>query len=101
MSLLSKFLGTENYSISDSPMFQALLKNIEKNNYLSNLDEFEYDINASKECQKYSIDVVLFKKGLLMNVTIPPKKTIPRVKYQSFSDSILNQAIAANKEVAA
>lgn len=31
MSLLSEFLGTEKYSVNESPMFKKLIKNIKSN----------------------------------------------------------------------
>lgn len=31
MSLLSEFLGTEKYSLKESPMFKNLIKNIKSN----------------------------------------------------------------------
>lgn len=67
MSLLSKFLGTENYSLSDSPMFQELIRNIKADNidtegfelYLDDLSErnyFEEEVHLEKS---YSSETLL------------------------------------------
>ena len=37
MSLLSDFLGTEDFSLMDSPMFQELIENIKIENIKNNL----------------------------------------------------------------
>ena len=45
MSLLSDFLGTTDFSLSDSPMFRELIKNIVENEiyFNDNIEEFLYD----------------------------------------------------------
>ena len=45
MSLLSDFLGTEDFSLMDSPMFQELVKNIKNNRIYSANKEFDYSLN--------------------------------------------------------
>ena len=44
MSLLSDFLGTEEFSLMDSPMFQELIENIKNNR--------TYSANILKEAQR-------------------------------------------------
>ncbi|MBF9672058.1 hypothetical protein IAI19_09135 [Streptococcus pseudopneumoniae] len=46
MSLLSNFLGTEEFSLMDSPMFQELVENIKANKIYSVNNEFDYDLNS-------------------------------------------------------
>jgi hypothetical protein len=41
MSLLSDFLGTEEFSLMDSPMFQELIKNIKNNLTYSANNKFD------------------------------------------------------------
>ena len=45
MSLLSNFLGTEEFSLMDSPMFQELVENIKANKIYSVNNEFDYYLN--------------------------------------------------------
>ena len=51
MSLLSNFLGTEEFSLMDSPMFQELVENIKANKIYSVNNEFDYE-KAIKENNK-------------------------------------------------
>ena len=51
MSLLLDFLGTEDFSLMDSPMFQELIENIKNNRIYCN-NEFDYTLNLSKSQKK-------------------------------------------------
>ena len=44
MSLLSDFLGTEEFSLMDSPMFQELIENIKNNRTYSANNKFDYSL---------------------------------------------------------
>ena len=57
MSLLSDFLGTEDFSLMDSPMFQELVKNIKNNRIYSANKEFDYSLNLSSKPQKYRDEI--------------------------------------------
>ena len=52
MSLLLDFLGTEDFSLKDSPMFQELIENIKNNRIYSANNEFDYPLNLSKSQKK-------------------------------------------------
>lgn len=57
MSLLSNFLGTEEFSLMDSPMFQELVENIKANKIYSVNNEFDYDLNISGSLKKYKDEI--------------------------------------------
>ena len=47
MSLLSDFLGTEEFSLMDSPMFQELIENIKNNRTYSANNKFDYNLEKN------------------------------------------------------
>jgi hypothetical protein len=57
MSLLSNFLGTEEFSLMDSPMFQELVENIKANKIYSVNNEFDYYLNMSGSPKKYKDEI--------------------------------------------
>ena len=57
MSLLSNFLGTEEFSLMDSPMFQELVENIKANKIYSVNNEFDYYLNMSGSPKKYKNEI--------------------------------------------
>jgi hypothetical protein len=57
MSLLSNFLGTEEFSLMDSPMFQELVENIKANKIYSANNEFDYYLNMSGSPKKYKDEI--------------------------------------------
>ena len=57
MSLLSNFLGTEEFSLMDSPMFQELVENIKANKIYSANNEFDYYLNMSGSPKKYKNEI--------------------------------------------
>lgn len=57
MSLLSNFLGTEEFSFMDSPMFQELVENIKANKIYSANNEFDYYLNMSRSPKKYKDEI--------------------------------------------
>jgi hypothetical protein len=57
MSLLSNFLGTEEFSLMDSPMFQELVEKIKANKIYSVNNEFDYDLNISGSLKKYKDEI--------------------------------------------
>lgn len=57
MSLLSNFLGTEEFSLMDSPMFQELVENIKANKIYSVNNEFDCDLNISGSLKKYKDEI--------------------------------------------
>lgn len=57
MSLLSNFLGTEEFSLIDSPMFQELVENIKANKIYSVNNEFDYYLNMSGSPKKYKDEI--------------------------------------------
>ena len=57
MSLLLDFLGTEDFSLMDSPMFQELIENIKNNRIYSANNEFDYALNLSKSQKKYRDEI--------------------------------------------
>ena len=57
MSLLSNFLGTEEFSLMDSPMFQELVENIKANKIYSANNEFDYYLNMSRSPKKYKDEI--------------------------------------------
>ena len=57
MSLLSNFLGTEEFSLMDSPMFQELVENIKANKIYSVNNEFDYFLNMSGSPKKYKDEI--------------------------------------------
>ncbi|MBK5160754.1 hypothetical protein [Streptococcus sp. 3.1] len=57
MSLLADFLGTEDFSLMDSPMFQELVENIKNNRIYSANREFDYSLNLSSKPQKYRDEI--------------------------------------------
>lgn len=57
MSLLSNFLGTEEFSLMDSPMFQELVENIKANKIYSVNNEFDYDLNILGSLKKYKDEI--------------------------------------------
>lgn len=58
MSLLSDFLGTTDFSLSDSPMFRELIKNIVENEiyFNDNIEEFLYDNITEK--RRYDFEIM-------------------------------------------
>ena len=57
MSLLSDFLGTEEFSLMDSPMFQELIENIKNNRTYSANNKFDYNLKLSKSPKKYRDEI--------------------------------------------
>ena len=57
MSLLSNFLGTEEFSLMDSPMFQELVENIKANKIYSANNGFDYYLNMSGSPKKYKDEI--------------------------------------------
>jgi hypothetical protein len=57
MSLLSNFLGTEEFSLMDSPMFQELVENIKANKIYSVNNEFDYYLNMLGSPKKYKDEI--------------------------------------------
>lgn len=57
MSLLSNFLGTEEFSLMDSPMFQELVENIKANKIYSVNNAFDYDLNILGSLKKYKDEI--------------------------------------------
>ena len=64
MSLLSNFLGTEEFSLMDSPMFQELVENIKANKIYSVNNEFDYDLNISGSLKKYKYYLEVSSPGI-------------------------------------
>lgn len=59
MSLLSNFLGTEEFSLMDSPMFQELVENIKANKIYSVNNEFDYYLNMSGSPKNIKMKYIL------------------------------------------
>lgn len=57
MSLLSDFLGTEEFSLMDSPMFQELIENIKNNRTYSANNKFDYNLKLLKSPKKYRDEI--------------------------------------------
>ena len=62
MSLLSNFLGTEDFSLMDSPMFQELVENIKNNRIYSVNNEFDYNLNLSRSPKIYRDEIYFNSK---------------------------------------
>ena len=114
MSLLSDFLGTEDFSLMDSPMFQELVKNIKNNRIYSANKEFDYSLNLSSKPQKYSDEIRFtsrideqndfYNLNSINNVNTMPKHVIKNKKtgFSYFSINSENSIITKeNSEVAA
>ena len=114
MSLLSDFLGTEDFSLMDSPMFQELVKNIKNNRIYSANKEFDYYLNLSSKPQKYRDEIRFtsrideqndfYNLNSINNVNTMPKHVIKNKKtgFSYFSINSENSIITKeNSEVAA
>lgn len=66
MSLLSEFLGTNEFSLYDSPMFCKLIKNIDS------VDDkgFEYGIAKFSDVKNYTSEKIGFSKSSSHNISM-------------------------------
>lgn len=97
MSLLSEFLGTDEFSLYDSPMFCKLIENIDS------VDDkgFEYDIAKFSDVKNYASEKVGFSKSSSYNISMRKYNSKSDEKYHYSEKSYIKYINSKCKEVAA
>lgn len=97
MSLLSEFLGTDEFSLYDSPMFCKLIENIDS---IDNKD-FEYGIAKFSYEKIYSSEKVDFSTSPSYNISMRKRISKSEEKYHYSEKFYIRYIDSKCKEVAA